>query len=418
MRKKLFFCCILLVVQGLLAAADVNFISPFKGGGGVNLLSRGFDGGANGYGGTDSGPNYDEGVYSDDEMIALGGILNGKQGKSDVSYDDLRNYPITVTVNCPGGFFFTSQSNSAYKVPFEIDIVERYFDAYGGTGTGETYRISPNTTNTAEIIYPDIAGGVTSPGIWFDMVLVLPADNYNNDTTNGNNVLEYDNKVYNIAPNDDYSALVTISMVWACPRKEVNQSIVIPFSGYVPESSSSASSLPTTSSLYLAPTGYSTNLDIATDYGRWIDVANFNFKMFNDTSRPSYDCRFFLSANANPQVSDLQGFLLINENASSHIDPGMDESLAYKARIYRTSDAVVSGEFNGKEFVSVSPSKEEFDALGAASSQVVSYSVQEKDDMYSSVMDGTIQIMLDTPLALMKEGRYEDELYLHIYSYR
>ena len=414
--KRMLATIFMIMFSLYLFAADVNLISPFFGGGGVNLLSPYYDGGSNGYSDEPSG-NEASGKYNDYEMIALGGILSGKQGMGSVSKDELQNNPIYVTVNCPGGFFFTSQSNSAYKVPFEIELVERYYNSASGTSTGKVHRISPTTSNTAEIVYPS-DGRLSDPGIWFDMVLVLPADNYNNDTTNGNNVLEYDNKVYNIAPNDDYSALVTISMVWACPLKEVNQSIVIPFSGYVPESSSSASSLPTTSSLYLAPTGYSTNLDIATDYGRWIDVANFNFKMFNNTSKPSYDCRFFLSANANPQVSDLQGFLLINENASSHIDPGMDESLAYKARIYRTSDAVVSGEFNGKGFVSVSPSKEEFDALGAASSQVVSYSVQEKNDMYSSVMDGTIQIMLDTPLALMKEGRYEDELYLHIYSYR
>lgn len=412
MKKKLFVLILMIAPLYLWAAPDIstNLIAPFYGGGGINLLSTAYDGGKKGWEGYENGPNPNPGCYNDQEMIALGGILNGHQNMNDISKNDLVNNPIYVTVTCPSGLFFTSQSNSAYKVPFEIELVERYYNSYGGTNNGTIHSIS-STSNTAEIKYPE-DGSSSNPGIWFDMVLVLPADNYNKDTTNGDNVLEYDGAIYNIVPNDDYSALVTITMQW----KDITRSIVVPFSGYVPESSSSSISTPTTSSLYLVPTGYSTNMNIATDYGRWIDVANFNFKMFAKDSEPSNRCKLFLSASANPEVCNTQGFLLINENASSHVSPAMDESLAYKARIYRTRDAKTSKEFDGKDFVA--PSNVDWGSIGALETLVEAYDVTDKSELYSQVFDGTVQVMLDTPLSLMKEGRYEDELYLHIYSYR
>ena len=104
-------------------------IAPYEGAFGVPLGSTAYDGGDNGFGDVpedvpdnvvvdENNPNTDEGKYNDSEIVAIAEF-------QDIKGSDITAYgqEVKITVSCPNGMFFVSQSNSAFRFPFELQLI-------------------------------------------------------------------------------------------------------------------------------------------------------------------------------------------------------------------------------------------------------------------------------------------------------
>lgn len=445
--KKIFFSLIyILLFENVLVANFPNGvpITPKWGGGGVNLVSNAYVY-SNDMSYADNPKDVPAagGQYSEVEIIAHGGIFDSdlsntlqNMGKLDVS--DMVDNPIYLTINCPGGFFFVSQSNSTYKVPFQLAVVQRYhkttldWEEYGfgkrrniidfnEDSTKDIYVVSdynstcslsydtnmPNDKNIIQEREWGLLGdwvdtnsthdATVNHSSWFDIVLILPGQ-LNSDKT----AIEYDGKEYPILPGDDYAASVTITMRW----KDYTGSITIPFSGYIPDSFNTGANPMQASSLYLQPTGASANLNLKTDYNRWITIANISYQNYvrSSNTKPAY---LFASANSSPFVQDTQGFMLVHEDSKLTATPDADEKVTFKIKIVDQNGK--SEEFLGKDYVS---------DTGITKSLSTTSTTRQIGQGEHTVYEfnGRMDIFIEQPLENMKKGRYEDEVFLHVVS--
>ena len=126
--------------------------------------------------------------YTDQEMIALGGIKD--LSFYEAYYPDDPQYfaSIDMSATCPGGFYLVSQSNPAYKRPFELYIIPKAKIWSTITASKSRYgtpRVLSESNYNISFSYKDLirredywdsnASSSTYPHqLWFDMVLVLP----------------------------------------------------------------------------------------------------------------------------------------------------------------------------------------------------------------------------------------------------
>lgn len=92
-------------------------IAPYEGAFGVPLGSKAYNGGDNGFEDA-TGPNDNAGKYSDSEIVAIAEF-------QDIQESDVNTHgqKVQITVSCPNGMFFVSQSNPAFKFPFELQLI-------------------------------------------------------------------------------------------------------------------------------------------------------------------------------------------------------------------------------------------------------------------------------------------------------
>ena len=92
-------------------------IAPYEGAFGVPLGSTAYNGGDNGFEAVD-GPNLTTGKYSDSEIVAIAEF-------QDIQESDVNTHgqEVQITVSCPNGMFLVSQSNPAFKFPFELQLI-------------------------------------------------------------------------------------------------------------------------------------------------------------------------------------------------------------------------------------------------------------------------------------------------------
>ena len=117
MKKKILLSTLLILITSLPLMAFTMEIAPYEGAFGVPLGSPAYDGGDNGFEDA-TGPNANAGKYSDSEIVAIAEF-------QDIKESDVTTYgqEVKITVSCPDGMFFVSQSNPAFKFPFELQLI-------------------------------------------------------------------------------------------------------------------------------------------------------------------------------------------------------------------------------------------------------------------------------------------------------
>ena len=117
MKKKILLLTLLIFITSLPLMAFGMDIAPYEGAFGVPLGSKAYNGGDNGFEDA-TGPNANAGKYSDSEIVAIAEF-------QDIKESDVATYgqEVKITVSCPDGMFFVSQSNPAFKFPFELQLI-------------------------------------------------------------------------------------------------------------------------------------------------------------------------------------------------------------------------------------------------------------------------------------------------------
>ena len=454
-KTLLIFISFIMIASSIFAGAPG--VNPQNGGFGINMASTEYNFSIEGISqGQDSNITWENGDYSGKHTVALGGVWNMKSEftvteEGDWSWQEDNgiwnntecNEPMTITVNCPNGFFFESISNPGARRPFALLLIlkESYSSSTNQSGTNTNDKQRLYLLQEGENVINDITYSYTKPGtekvekskyeycqyqyMWFDLVLCLPYDN-NPNAPNGSYVsssgnMIYNGRSYNLIEADDYSAVITITVEWNGQSAEVT----IPLSGYY---SANISSMDTTSSLSVRPMASASNLSINSMQGRQVDIANINFLSiaageewkesegvwpWNETvtyrNHPEY--HMFLSSSRSPFDSDPNGFRLVHRRASS--SPMMEEYIGFDLRVTtnQTSNTTDSGvyDFDGTEAVTNNILPENaiyipFKGFGGTGGTV-----------WFAQYDATVSIIMDQQSApTMKSGVYEEEVYVHI----
>lgn len=118
MKKKILLLTFLIFITSLPLMAFSMDIAPYEGAFGVPLGSKAYNGGDNGFEDA-TGPNANAGKYSDSEIVAIAEFQDIKA--TDVASSS--GQEVKITVSCPNGMFFVSQSNPAFKFPFELQLI-------------------------------------------------------------------------------------------------------------------------------------------------------------------------------------------------------------------------------------------------------------------------------------------------------
>lgn len=134
MKKKILLSTLLILITSLPLMAFTMEIAPYDGAFGVPLGSSAYDGGSEGWSDSSKPDDSKTGVYSNSEIVAIAEFQNIKE-------TDVTTYgqEVKITVSCPNGMFFVSQSNPAFKFPFELQLIwsdtSKYlsFDTYTRT---------------------------------------------------------------------------------------------------------------------------------------------------------------------------------------------------------------------------------------------------------------------------------------------
>lgn len=399
------------------------------------------------------------GVYTNAQMIGLGAV-EGITKEGEVYLSE----PITITVTCTEGYNFVSQSNSEYKRPFELVLIGKYDTDFEKTTSdfmfvfdsdNQSYKIDNDEFNN---ILKD--NSLSAPfNIWFDLVLVLPGE----VSSTGN--LEIDGRNYPLKEADDYLAVITYTIT----QGNESQSVSIPFSGYYSSIIDNDKREPNYVSLSVAPTGNAANLNMNTDRGRLVKVADVDFMMdvtpldtnlnpdvtfdpdgLNLTNVESTlkgkgkntNIKIFFSANNAPGASYEEGFKLVHSSVISgatltnyNSAPFTVVTEAKSGRtLYKrlTGNEMVGGAQDGTES-SVSFTGDEWaDDRGniihsdnSTASCIypdlfVSYPRKDLlDDKLGRVYyawEGEIYVLIDSNIdtRMMLDGRYTSSIYVHV----
>lgn len=431
MKKTLLIVLSLLIASSIFAGAPG--VNPQKGGFGINMASTEYNFSIEGISqGQDSNITWENGDYSGKHTVALGGVWNMYSSFDNVflgagEFDNAEcNTPMTVTVNCPNGFYFESISNPGARRPFALLLVlkESYSSSENQSGTNTNNKQRLYLLQEGENVIDNIlysydkpidyrASSMTECGycqyqyMWFDLVLCLPYDENPNATGGGyvssSGNMIYNGRSYNLIEADDYSAVITIIVEWNGQSAEVT----IPLSGFY-SANISESDMDTTSSLSVRPMASASNLSINSMQGRQVDIANLNFMSIASSSKGYH---MFLSSSRSPFDSDSNGFRLVHRGASS--SPMMEEYIGFDLRVttnqtsngsdegvydFDGTDAVIGGKLpENKIFIP-------FKDYGGTGGTV----------RYAQY-DGTVSIIMDQQSApTMKSGVYEEEIFVHI----
>ena len=463
MKKKILLSTLIILMFSLpLMAFQAMEIVPFEGSFDVPLANEYYkaneDGSWNydGSGSAFSGDSVDEhgvcttpGKYSNAEIVAIAELQR-------VTKEDLEKYKdVTVTVSCPNGMFFVSQSNPAFKFPFELQLFwkdaaycdyeeqEWVYHSFLDQGyewpNPETWEIkslsSQEATHYKEenepvsnqdpettITIRDGLGSYETEGenllgcqwkrqnigldLWADIVLVLPGTvNELNDTVTYNNV------VYPLIEADDYTALVTITMEYGGKSK----SITIPFSGSYDRDDSQPKE--STCSLLVNPYSTAAHLSITEDRGSWVPVGSLDFMLSTaaitgSTKKLSAPIIFASSSN-DPETGAADDFRLVHESVKFNTPLTQTNSIGFDVRIRNlnadggTSSCVFDGTATEDKVVNGSVS-----AIKPA--KVEATLDHNTDDRSYYLYNGEIEVMMDPGTNVMLEGRYTGTVYIHV----
>ena len=420
MKRIVVFVLIIYSVFSLSAEATLE-IAPYTGGYGIPIASPNYLGGI-WKKPTDKDFN-DTKNYTDNEMIALGGLQNLSRDEFNAHGGNLK-----VTITCDNGFYLVSQSHPAFKRPFEFQLVWKYQlkyqNSWGDSWGGETVvnsddRISANTdsSSTQSIGNSWQWGDAPTIYFWFDLVLILPGEIKSDSDTlvvteNGRQV------EYPLIEADDYAAVVTITIEYG---DLVPATITIPFTGYYKRGEYKKSD--DVCSLLVTPTSEAAHLSIPEDRGTWQTVGTLDFMLStyrSDASSSPYVDNPVIFASSSRDADDTTAdvFRLVHESVGFNTPLTQTNSIQYTVRLRKTQGlGTESYEFDGTgniEDVRQSPP----DPNGGESYGIVPVREQRQlnnaPEMDYYAYTGEVEVMLEPGSNVMYEGRYTGTIYIHV----
>lgn len=421
MRKTLIIVIAMLISASALYATGQVGLNPWHGGFGIDMATTEYNFNSKKLEYISPSQFTEAAVnsnYSDTHMVALGGVWNmvselkktGEHwgvaectGEKINEYTVLSNesdYKMTISAECPNGFFFESISNPGARRPFELylvvknsysnqsDMYSQNSDSDSGrtSGTVQIIELKNNKLTSEPIKYSYITPSNYEDSkwsdtehihsfsgwlgydnrseedykyqyMWFDVILCLPYDSAqgtNYVTSEGK--MTYDNREYTLVEADDYTAIVTLRIEWNRQEKE----LTIPLRGYY---SANINEQDSTASLSVRPRASAANLSIETMQGIEVPVADIDFMA---TGYPVRDANgniiyyngdkvvnkgdygtmkfenidsfyMFLSASRNPFESDPNGFRLIRRNRGYSESPYSEDYIGFTVRVSPTA---------------------------------------------------------------------------------
>lgn len=431
----MFIFIIFMTVSSLAAVTGQIGLTPYTGMYGLNMASMKYQGGTDTWvhGTVDNlTPEQSMSTYTNDHIIALGGVYDIKAGAGETINSENTFYEISV--NCPGGFYLRSQSHPSSIRPFYLKLISRY-DSPAGVTTGEVIEIR-NDGQPETIRWNDNSSS-NATRMWFDLILVLPNDS---ESVINSGFIVADNIQYPLMQATDYTALVTISITF----NGRSQSISIPFSGFYDGDTASFKGANTVS-LMFTPTGRAANMVI----GEYVNVPVGHIDFMMDVTTEGGDSltdagdmpsnenyhndsavRLFLSASPDPTIST-GSFLLRHSSVRSNTVLTDYNSIGYKV-ILRGDESDGNGSGNTSDNSHVSSKTREFDG----SDYILSNKTIQNDNAVYPVRHvtkkeesltvtsrnireyfeyhGDIEVLINRPTTVMLPGAYTSNVYIHV----
>ena len=421
-------------------------------------------------------------IYLNEHMVAMGGLEllpDSKKWYKDyheewewddwhaIYYDDcyrisLSNYTfeVNIDVDCPSDFEFVSQSDTSYRRPFLLYYLKK--SSYTGSdGRSNVEVIDRSKTYPLPFSPPESESpsNQTKPGVWFDMILALPYEEYNDVG------VVWDSTLYPLKDATDYTSMVTLTLratgtvsynVYYADKVrdrnwnsnwgqsigtieypiKINETVSIPFFGY---SAFDATSTESVGSLYIATTPESQNINLnpGATAGR-IKVADISY-LLNDgrehSSKPAYDpslAWIFLSASPDPYDSNENGFRLINDKAGNILTSNNNVPFTVEVQGINKSRDNAAGEgaggfveFDGKAQRSSFP--DELPSGAAVETNFIHTSceygrnlphVSAEQHYHYHSFEGEVYVQLrpNSTTEPLMAGRYIADIYVHVFS--
>ena len=385
----------------------------------------------------------DEGQVETNEEKAVYDLLNGGHVECTLTTDT-------------GDMILVSQSNSAYKRPFELygvllssarphvlltagnstDATIGTKSLYSGTKI-ESPKIYFNTIYMQEG-RPTLNGGAS---VFFDIVLGLPGELDSTGT-----VLTYEGKEYRLTQADDYSVVITMTMKLYDSSNNLIDSVAFtfPIAGYVTNDPAtgapSVASDPNLSEASLTarelPGAY--NIDLMNDAGNVLDIADINMMATygaNATTEAEVNANIpqnmyiFLSSNSNPTVQGNKfRFKKRYSNSSTTINYSDTNSVGFTLTAYKDGEGIAQGVvfdgtshldywgagINGNSIVLTEPETLVKAYVGDWSN--VKYTTGQYTKSF--IYDGRLAIKTDTAPEYLEAGLYQETIYIHVVAQR
>ena len=422
MKKILVLSLLLLLVIFSVSAAD-NYqciIVAYDGVSGIPIGSENYLADTDGTWGS---KNDSKSNYGDTDMIGLIQFLNVT---GDSHSTITLNGKITVTIQCPNGYYLTSQSNPNYKRPFEIVLFPNSNRISGGAK-----KISENSP-TAEFT---VNG--TYDHFHFDVVIRLPGDVDDNtqECTVGN-------VAYPLIEEDDYASVVTFDVKYypsGSSTATITKTVTIPFAGYYKKGQTAAHNgdgyANISMSIIMNSEAY--NIDMKNKCGVWIPIGELYFNMmFGKKLKSSVTKKaaIFFSTSEDPFDKNAETFTMVHDEV--HDDVGVDVPLSslnsktFTLRVVSDEDGTYRT-FDGKTYFNTDYTEENMDKYYIFFNQAdvktdYMWDYYQQDTDYEKAKQvrsyyrysGKIEIMLADNDITMHEGRYTETIYVHVMVYQ
>lgn len=438
MRKKylLVFIILILISFRLFAAADTQTftphieVAPYNGAYGVPMGSPFYTGGS--YVDKNEDDFDDSSDYSNDEIICIGSVQGLKKSVWEANYGP--NTEFEVEVSCPNGFYFVSQSNQAFRRPFELMLVFKQGLVYersqlyviggwsdyslmadpqidlgvrnlsdGGDISGDPIKIQ--SWNEKEYgmddgRLSDYRNQVNSA--WCDIILKLPGEILPGTDTL---YVEETGMEYPLIEADDYTALVTITFRYG----DLSKSISIPFSGYYERDVNNKQE--GTCSLLIEPTAEAAHMSITRDRGTWVTVGTLDFLMSTFENAKNTPV-IFASSSSDPEDPNASEFRMVHDSVTFNTPLTNTNSIPYTVRIQRTgTNGTAQAIFDGTGNIDEVRNSSTY----GIRPEVTPAKIQHADsnmDYYG--YEGNIDVMMEAGSNVMLAGRYTGTVYIHV----
>ena len=408
MRKKylLVFIIFILISFRLFAAADTQTftphieIAPYNGAYGVPMGSPFYTGGS--YVDKNEDDFDDSSDYSNDEIICIGSAQNFERDVWEEMYGP--DVEFEVSISCPNGFYFVSQSNPAFKRPFEFLLVfkqtrRNIFE--GQYDLGEK-KITQNDSEPKSVKMVEWARVDNNASIWCDIILELPGEILPGTDTL---YVEETGMEYPLIEADDYTALVTITFRYG----DLSNSISIPFSGYYERDVNNKQE--GTCSLLVEPTAEAAHMSITRDRGTWVTVGTLDFLMSTFENAKNTPV-IFASSSSDPEDPSASEFRMVHDSVTFNTPLTNTNSIPYTVRIQRTgTNGTAQAIFDGTGNIDDVRNSSTYGIRPEVTPAKIQHAASNMD-YYG--YEGNIDVMMEAGSNVMLAGRYTGTVYIHV----
>ena len=439
MRKKylLVFIIFILISFRLFAAADTQTftphieVAPYNGAYGVPMGSPFYTGGT--HEDKNAGDFNDSENYSNDEIICIGSVQGLKKSVWEANYGP--NTEFEVEVSCPNGFYFVSQSNPAFRRPFELLLVFKQGLVYERSqlifiNTWSDYSLKADTQ--IDLGVRNLSGGGDISGdpikiqswnekeddswddffisryrnqvnsAWCDIILKLPGEILPGTDTL---YVEETGMEYPLIEADDYTALVTITFRYG----DLSNSISIPFSGYYERDVNNKQE--GTCSLLVEPTAEAAHMSITRDRGTWVTVGTLDFLMSTFENAKNTPV-IFASSSSDPEDPNASEFRMVHDSVTFNTPLTNTNSIPYTVRIQRTgTNGTAQAIFDGTGNIDDVRNSSTYGIRPEVTPAKIQHAASNMD-YYG--YEGNIDVMMEAGSNVMLAGRYTGTVYIHV----